>query len=252
MSIPCMNRVWELSNQKGAALFLLVALADYADPNGLAWPGIETLARKTRLSSRHVSRLVTGLQAAGELLVLPRPGRSHLYVILTGTDARLLAAALQRAAGRGAEVHGYLEATLDRSAKASAAAQAVAEAARTPDKLSGVGGDNLSSPPDTESPVLGQMSGAHDIAVSSDPSLSAIDPAVNKSWQQALKMLGGAMTRRSFDHLLLGSRVVGVQGDLWTVQVHYPLALDWLQHRLSGRIRHLLAYIIPFLAPPIL
>ena len=52
MSIPCMNRVWEQSNQKGAALLLLVALADYATcfpltktgSNGLAWPGIETLA----------------------------------------------------------------------------------------------------------------------------------------------------------------------------------------------------------------
>jgi len=120
MSIPCMQRVWEHSSQKGAALLLLVAIADYATcfrltktGNGIAFPGLQTLARKTRMSVRHTSRLVAGLQSAGELLVLPRPGRGHLTIVLSGTDRELLAAALQRAASRGAVVDGLLDATLD-------------------------------------------------------------------------------------------------------------------------------------------
>jgi hypothetical protein len=120
MSIPCMQRVWEHSSQKGAALFLLVAIADYATcfrltktGNGFAFPGLQTLARKIRMSVRHTSRLVAGLQSAGELLVLPRPGRGHLTIVLTATDAPRLSAALQRAADRGAVVDGAVNGLLD-------------------------------------------------------------------------------------------------------------------------------------------
>jgi hypothetical protein len=188
-----MNRVWQLSNQKGAALFLLIALAGYATcfpltktgSEGFAWPGLDALARKTRLSSRHLSRLVAGLphpgrglQAAGEILVLPRPGpglphpgRSHHYIVLTGTDAHRLSAALQRAAERGAAVDGLLDATLDRLPATREGLPATQD--RQPATREGLsqpthdvphGGamssptpDSVSSPPDNQAPVLGDL-----------------------------------------------------------------------------------------------
>ena len=52
MSIQCIDRVWEHSGQKGAGLLLLLAIAGYAGDNGFAFPGLATLAAKTRLSRR--------------------------------------------------------------------------------------------------------------------------------------------------------------------------------------------------------
>ena len=77
MSLHYLNHVWEHTNQKGAPLLLLLALA-----------------RKTLLSSRHLSRLLAGLQAAGKRLALRRPGHSRLHVVLTGARAHHLDAAL--------------------------------------------------------------------------------------------------------------------------------------------------------------
>ncbi len=69
MSIQCMNRVWKYSKQKGSGLLLLLAIADVARDNGVAWPGIRGLARKTRVSKRTVIRLIQKAEQAGELQV---------------------------------------------------------------------------------------------------------------------------------------------------------------------------------------
>jgi hypothetical protein len=50
MSVRTLNRVWEASRQTGGALLVLLAIADFADDDGLAYPSISTLARKARLS----------------------------------------------------------------------------------------------------------------------------------------------------------------------------------------------------------
>ena len=283
MSIHCMNRVWEHSGQSGSARLLLIALADYADENGFAWPGLETLARKTLLSSRHLSRLVARLQAAGELLVLRRRGRSHLYVVLSGARAHHLDAALQRAEDHGAAVDGLFDATLDRLPKTGASlsrARAASPGAATPDTGSPHAGglavtpDNASSrsgdvspTPDTASPrtpdissptpdklsrtpdklsrTPDKLSGTPDIAMSSDPLGSGIDPSVEGKWSTFLKALSGQMTRATFEHRLGGSRVVHVEGNVWTVQIPIPLALDWIEHRLDRVIRRNLEFHLP-------
>jgi hypothetical protein len=84
-----MNRVWEASRQSGGALLVLLAIADFADDDGLAYPSIATLARKARLSDRQVQRVIAGLVAARELTVEPRAGRqgSHLFRVATGASA---------------------------------------------------------------------------------------------------------------------------------------------------------------------
>ena len=87
MSIRCMTRVWAASQAKGSALLLLLAIADHAhDDGGGAWPSQATLARKTRLTSRQVRRLMRKLEDSGELQVQKRPGRSDLLTVITRED----------------------------------------------------------------------------------------------------------------------------------------------------------------------
>jgi hypothetical protein len=165
MSIHCTNRVWTHSTQRGAALFLLIAIAGYADDDGFAFPGQRTLAAKTRMSVRHTRRLLAALQASGELLVLDRPGRGSLYVVLPGADPQALAAALDRAGAFGACLPpGALQEALDRlpdrlpdgrphppaagPAAPGAPATTPDNLSPTPDNLSSPTPDNLSSPPD--------------------------------------------------------------------------------------------------------
>ena len=61
------RQVWEDSNATGTARLVLLALANYANEDGTAWPALSTLARDTRLSVRQVRYLLRHLDDAGEL-----------------------------------------------------------------------------------------------------------------------------------------------------------------------------------------
>lgn len=67
MSIRVMTKVWEHSRMKGSALLLLLAISDFADDEGYAFPGTYTLSRKIRMSERQVIRLRQILYDSGEL-----------------------------------------------------------------------------------------------------------------------------------------------------------------------------------------
>lgn len=94
MSIKCMTRVWDLSKQKGANLLLLLAIADHATDDGFAWPGVETLAQKIRMSLRHTRRLIMDMEATGELYV-NREDSHNRYVVTVGVDPEALAKTLR-------------------------------------------------------------------------------------------------------------------------------------------------------------
>jgi hypothetical protein len=75
VSIEAINRVWKTSKQRGSALLLLLAIADYAKDDGSnAWPSLQTLANKTRMSKRNVIKLVQKIEANGELRVRREQG----------------------------------------------------------------------------------------------------------------------------------------------------------------------------------
>ena len=74
MSIKVMSKVWDNSTQKGSTLLLLLAIADFADENGRAWPSIETLAKKIRMSTRSAQMMVRRLVEDGELQVEQNAG----------------------------------------------------------------------------------------------------------------------------------------------------------------------------------
>lgn len=69
MSIRMINAVWQQSHQKGNALLLLQAIADFADDEGYAFPAVLTLAKKARVSERTAQTLIQKLRDDGELEV---------------------------------------------------------------------------------------------------------------------------------------------------------------------------------------
>lgn len=86
MSILVMSRVWQNSRQEGGSLLVLLALADFANDSGAAYPKISVLAHKARLSEASIHRILRDLCAAGELSVAPNAGprRTNLYTVLIG------------------------------------------------------------------------------------------------------------------------------------------------------------------------
>jgi hypothetical protein len=107
VSIHWIDRVWKLSQQKGSPLLLMLAIADSANDDGLAFPGHHHLAVKTRLSSRHVITMLDHVERAGEL-VTETGGQgakdTNQYVMLLGRDAAEIETIIELIkAGKGAK-----------------------------------------------------------------------------------------------------------------------------------------------------
>lgn len=65
-----MTLVWEKSRNKRTAMLLLLAIADHAHDDGKgAYPGIDSLARKTRQTRRNVQLLLKTLEDSKELII---------------------------------------------------------------------------------------------------------------------------------------------------------------------------------------
>ena len=62
MSIKIMSAVWERAPVDGGSLLVLLAMADFANDNGICWPSVPSLARKSRLSERQVQRVLRDLE----------------------------------------------------------------------------------------------------------------------------------------------------------------------------------------------
>jgi helix-turn-helix protein len=83
MSISIMTLVWSESQHKGSELLLLLAIADNANDQGVAYPSLRTLAKKTRMSRRNVIFLIKKLAESGELRVGigTGPRRTNTYYV---------------------------------------------------------------------------------------------------------------------------------------------------------------------------
>lgn len=90
MSISVSTVVWKRSKQKGNALLVLLALADYANDKKqeLAWPSVSTLASKVRLSERQVQRILPALAESGELAIQKGQGPHGTNLYRVTIDAR--------------------------------------------------------------------------------------------------------------------------------------------------------------------
>ncbi len=67
MSLEAYRDVWEHSKAKGTARLILLALADHADENGVAWPSLSRLAKYVNVSKENVCRNISRLIKMGEL-----------------------------------------------------------------------------------------------------------------------------------------------------------------------------------------
>ncbi|MBI4001061.1 MAG: helix-turn-helix domain-containing protein [Nitrospira defluvii] len=74
MSIKVLGMVWKGSGAKGGDLLVALAIADFADDDGNAYPSIPTLGKKSRLSDRQVKRAIQNLESLGELKILRGKG----------------------------------------------------------------------------------------------------------------------------------------------------------------------------------
>ena len=88
MSIAATKLVWETSKASGTPRLVMLAIADNANSDGYAWPGIKTMAEMCNCSERQVTRIVAELEASGELYVERGVGRKNYtrYLITLGLD----------------------------------------------------------------------------------------------------------------------------------------------------------------------
>lgn len=83
-----MSKVWERSQHAGSDLLMLLAIADFADDDGAAFPAVEKLARKCRMSKRNAQDRLRVLSESGELTILknqgPPPKYPNLFMVNLG------------------------------------------------------------------------------------------------------------------------------------------------------------------------
>lgn len=78
-----MSEVWKNSRASHGPLLVLLAIADFANDEGEAFPSIATLCRKARLSERAVQNAINELGELEELTVMAGAGRNgtNLYTV---------------------------------------------------------------------------------------------------------------------------------------------------------------------------
>lgn len=101
MSVRTMARVWEFSKNKGNDLLMLLAIADFADDDGKAYPSVPTLAEKCRMKPRNASTILAALRTSGELEVRLNEGPrgANMYRIVLSAEPLQIRAGVQKRAG---------------------------------------------------------------------------------------------------------------------------------------------------------
>lgn len=69
MSVTTMARVWATSSHTGTELLMLLAIADFSDDDGRAYPAVGTLAKKCRMTDRNARLILANLRDSKELIV---------------------------------------------------------------------------------------------------------------------------------------------------------------------------------------
>lgn len=72
--IDAMNTVWANYQHKGGRLLLMLALANYANQDGMCWPSVPTLARDARLKERQARTLLQAMHDDGDITILTGKG----------------------------------------------------------------------------------------------------------------------------------------------------------------------------------
>lgn len=81
MSTMIMAACWPLEGMSPAQKAVLISLADQASDDGVCWPGVGTIARRTCLSERAVQGALSWLQTVGLIYRTYRANTSTSYTI---------------------------------------------------------------------------------------------------------------------------------------------------------------------------
>lgn len=105
MSVRTMTKVWESSQHRGSDLLMLLAIADFADDDGNAYPSVQTLAKKCRMKPRNTTAILTAIRKSGELEVRQNAGPhgTNRYRIVLPLQSPQERAGVQKRAG--AQIH---------------------------------------------------------------------------------------------------------------------------------------------------
>lgn len=96
-----LQAVWDNSKATGTLLLLELAIADCANDTGVSWPGIEYLARKSRMSRRSIVSLLQKLEELGEIVVERNMGPNFTNRYIIPLVTRGATVAWVQAAARG-------------------------------------------------------------------------------------------------------------------------------------------------------
>lgn len=102
MSTIIMAACWPLQQMSPAQKAVLISLADQANDDGVCWPGIKTIAKRTCLSERAVQEAIAWLQTVGLVFRDYRLNTSTSYTI-TPSKFKPAAAPAKRSRAAGAD-----------------------------------------------------------------------------------------------------------------------------------------------------
>ena len=74
MGVEASTAVWKRSKHKGTKLVLMLAIADHADDQGIAFPSTVTLSKKIRMSHSFTRIKLKELEDSGELKIIIKGG----------------------------------------------------------------------------------------------------------------------------------------------------------------------------------
>ncbi len=230
MSMEIMTRVWECSKQKGTPLLLMLAIADNANHDGVAFPGVAYLARKTRMSERQVQRVLQDLDKSGELAVVWSAGRknTNVYYVLVGTSTVQLTKLL-------------LEIEELRKERGQKGDNLTPLSEPKPEKK----GDNLTPFPEQKGDISGGkgdiFSGNGDMAMSPEPlTQEPLIQDIKDAWEKISLALRDEQGRGFWSTWVQPAIPVGVVGDTFQIRVMNKAAREKLAP-LSGRISALVS-----------
>ena len=98
MSLEVMNWAWDQPVAKATNKLVLLALADHANADGECWPSMKRIARRSDISTRHVSRAINELIEIG---LVEKAGRRRHGGQFRGWDYRVLVQRTPASDGHG-------------------------------------------------------------------------------------------------------------------------------------------------------
>lgn len=85
MSTTILGECWPLQGMTVSQKMVLIALADQANDDGVCWPGVKSIGRRSCLSERAVQDALAWLEAVGLISKQYRPNTSTSYTVRPGS-----------------------------------------------------------------------------------------------------------------------------------------------------------------------